>query len=211
MIFTFADGAIVYKLRAPVTGIIGARFYLYLLLVHILDGIPPDAVSVLLTMIGNPSDAVQMLSTSIAALRSSGAMTWALTWSQWLALAYAQIGKSDEVWRCVSEALKLIEESNQRGAEAEVYRVAGEIALMSSEPDVAKAQSYFGRALVVANQQQAKSLELRTAMSLARLWRSQGKSQQARELLAPVYGWFTEGFDTLDLKEAKALLDEVHA
>ena len=74
-----------------------------------------------------------------------------------------------------------------------------------------KAQSYFGRALAVANQQQAKSLELRTAMSLARLWRSQGKSQQARELLAPVYGWFTEGFDTLDLKEAKALLDELHA
>jgi predicted ATPase len=72
------------------------------------------------------------------------------------------------------------------------------------EPDQAKAEAYFQRALSVARQ--AKSFELRAAMSLARLWRSQGKVQQARELLAPVYGWFTEGFDTRDLKEAKALL-----
>jgi predicted ATPase len=71
----------------------------------------------------------------------------------------------------------------------------------------AKAEAYFERALSVARQQQAKSWELRAAMSMARLWRDQGKPQQARELLAPVYGWFTEGFDTRDLKEAKALLD----
>jgi predicted ATPase len=70
-------------------------------------------------------------------------------------------------------------------------------------------QTYFERALAVARQQQAKSLELRAAMSLARLWRDQGKVSEARELLAPVYGWFTEGFDTLDLKEAKALLEEL--
>jgi predicted ATPase len=85
--------------------------------------------------------------------------------------------------------------------------MAGEIALMSPEPDTAKAQSYFERALAVARQQQAKSWELRAAMSMARLLRDQGKPGEARELLAPVYGWFTEGFDTLDLKEAKALLD----
>ena len=72
-----------------------------------------------------------------------------------------------------------------------------------------KRKTYFERALAVARQQQAKSWELRAAMSMARLWRDQGKPQQARELLAPVYGWFTEGFDTLDLKEAKALLDEL--
>jgi predicted ATPase len=72
-----------------------------------------------------------------------------------------------------------------------------------------KAQSYFERALAVARQQKAKSWELRAATSMARLWRDQGKPQQARELLAPVYGWFTEGFDTLDLKEAKALLEEL--
>ena len=77
---------------------------------------------------------------------------------------------------------------------------------MSPDPDAAKAEAYFERALAVARQQQAKSWELRAAMSIARLWRDQGKVQQARELLAPVYGWFTEGFDTRDLKEAKALL-----
>jgi predicted ATPase len=88
--------------------------------------------------------------------------------------------------------------------------MAGVIALMSAAPDAAKAQEYFERALSIARQQQAKSWELRAAMSLARLWRDQGKRQEARELLAPVYGWFTEGFDTLDLKEAnKALLDEL--
>ena len=77
------------------------------------------------------------------------------------------------------------------------------------EPDPTKAEAYFERALAIARQQQAKSWELRAAMSRARLWRDEGRSQQARELLAPVYGWFTEGFDTLDLKEAKALLDEL--
>ncbi len=80
----------------------------------------------------------------------------------------------------------------------------------SPEPDGARAQAYFERALAVARAQQAKSYELRAAMSMARLWRVQGRRQQARDLLAPVYGWFTEGFDTLDPKEAKALLDELH-
>ena len=88
-------------------------------------------------------------------------------------------------------------------------RGAGEVALMGPHPDAAKAEAYFDRALAVARQQQAKSWELRAATSLARLWRSQGKVQQARELLAPVYGWFTEGFDTRDLKEAKVLLEEL--
>ena len=102
-----------------------------------------------------------------------------------------------------------METTKERLFEAEINRVAGEIALKSPEPDAAKAEAYFERALAVARQQQAKSWELRAAMSIARLWRDQGKPQQARELLAPVYGWFTEGFDTLDLKEAKALLDEL--
>jgi predicted ATPase len=77
--------------------------------------------------------------------------------------------------------------------------------------DPAKAEAYFKRALAVARQQQAKSLELRAATSMARLWRDQGKRDEARDLLAPVYGWFTEGFDTLDLKDAKVLLDELAA
>ena len=102
-----------------------------------------------------------------------------------------------------------MEAAKERWCEAEVNRIASEIALQSPESDAAKAEAYFERALVVARQQQAKSWELRAAMSMARLWRDQGKPQQARELLAPVYGWFTEGFETLDLKEAKALLGEL--
>ena len=102
-----------------------------------------------------------------------------------------------------------LETNKERCWEAEVNRVTGEIALMSTEPDAAKAQAHFERALAVARGQQAKSLELRAAMRMARLLRDQGKREEARDLLAPVYGWFTEGFDTLDLKAAKALLDEL--
>jgi predicted ATPase len=101
-----------------------------------------------------------------------------------------------------------VETAKEKWCEAEVHRVAGEIALKSPESDATKAQAYFERALAVARAQQAKSWELRAATSLARLWRDQGKPDEAHDLLAQVYGWFTEGFDTLDLKEAKALLDQ---
>jgi len=104
-----------------------------------------------------------------------------------------------------------METSKEIWFEAEVHRTAGEIALMPPKPQAVKAEAYFERALAVAREQQAKSWELRASMSLARLWRSQGKVQQARELLAPVYGWFTEGFDTRDLTEAKALQEELAA
>ena len=105
--------------------------------------------------------------------------------------------------------MTLVETTKERWCEAEVYRMAGEIALLSSELDAARAEAYFEHSLAVARQQQAKSWELRAAMSMARLWRDQGKRKEAHELLAPVYSWFTEGFDTLDLKEAKALLDDL--
>jgi predicted ATPase len=91
--------------------------------------------------------------------------------------------------------------------EAEVTRIAEEMALKAPQASSTKGGGHI--ALTVSRQQQAKSWELRAAMSMARLWRDQSKRDQARELLAPVYGWFTEGFDTLDLKEAKALLDEL--
>ena len=109
------------------------------------------------------------------------------------------------------DEMAAVENAKEKWCEPEVYRVAGEIALNSPEPDAAKAQTYFESALSVARAQQAKSWELRTAMSMARLWRDQGRRDEARELLAPVYGWFTEGFDTLDLKDAKALLSELHS
>ena len=102
-----------------------------------------------------------------------------------------------------------IETTKEAWYEADVHRIAGEIALMSPERDSARAEAYFERALEVARAQHAKSWELRAAASMARLWREQGKRDEARELLAPVYGWFTEGFDTMDLKEAKTLLAEL--
>ena len=108
---------------------------------------------------------------------------------------------------CISEAMDAVAASREKWWEAEVHRITGEITLM--ERDAAKAEACFERALAVAREQHAKSWELRAAMSMARLWREQGKRDEARELLAPVYGWFTEGFDTLDLKQAKALLDEL--
>jgi predicted ATPase len=128
-----------------------------------------------------------------------------------LARAYAQLGQFDDAWRCIGEAMTAIETTKESWCEAEANRVAGDIALMSPQPDAAKAEGYYNRALAIARQQQAKSWELRAALSLARLWRDLGKVRQARELLAPVYGWFTEGFDTRDLREAKALLEELAA
>jgi predicted ATPase len=102
-----------------------------------------------------------------------------------------------------------VETTKERWFEAEANRIAGEIALLLPEPDVAKAEACFERALAVAREQQAKSWELRAAMSMARLWRDQGRRLQARGILAPIYGWFTEGFATIDVKQAKVLLDEL--
>ena len=123
-----------------------------------------------------------------------------------LARAHADLGQFDDARRCIDEAITAVETAKEKWFEAEVYRIAGEIALKPPEPDAEKAEAYFERSLAVAREQQAKSWELCAAMSMARLWRNQGKRNQARELLAPVYGWFSEGFDTRDLKEAKGLL-----
>jgi predicted ATPase len=126
-----------------------------------------------------------------------------------LAIAYAELGQPDDARRCIDDAIDKVERSKEKWCEAEVHRIAGEIAVKSLAPDAEKAEKYFDRALAIARQQQAKSWELRAAMSIARLWCEQGKREEARDLLASVYGWFTEGFDTLDLKQAKALLDDL--
>ena len=164
-----------------------------------------------LALTGKASDPVQMISSGITAFRATGTASLMPAYLSYLARAHAELGQFDDAWRCIREAMTAVETTKEKWWEAEVYRTAGEIALLSPEPDAPKAEAYFERALAVARQQQAKSWELRAAMSMARLRRDQGKVQQARELLAPVYGWFTEGFDTLDLKEAKTLLDELHA
>jgi predicted ATPase len=163
-----------------------------------------------LVLTGNASEAVRLITDGIAASRSTGSTIYLPTNLSNLALAYAQLGQFNDAWLSIREAIGGVEATKGRFLwEAEVYRKAGEVAIMSPEPDVPKAEAYFNRALAVACEQQAKSWELRAAMSMARLWRDQGKRDQARDLLAPVYGWFTEGFDTLDLKQAKALLDEL--
>jgi predicted ATPase len=161
-------------------------------------------------LLGNASDAVQKIASAINAYRSMGSTLNLPEYLVHLANAHAQLGQIDDAWRCIGEAMTIMEASGETWCEAELHRNAGEIALISPTPNAAKAEAYFERALAVARQQQAKSWELRAAMSMARLWRDQGKRDDARDLLAPVYGWFTEGFDTLDLKEAKALLDELH-
>jgi predicted ATPase len=159
-------------------------------------------------MTGKAADALHMINTRITALRSTGATMFSPLYLSYLARACVELGKFDDASHWISEARAAMETSKESWWEAEINRIEGELAL-KSPPDAARAEVYFERALAVARQQQAKSWELRASMSLARLWRDQGKPQQARELLAPVYGWFTEGFDTRDLKEAKALLQEL--
>ena len=166
---------------------------------------------VLSALTGKPLNAIELITSGITALRPTGVTLGMPWWLFHLAIANADLCQLDDAWRYIDQAMSTTEATKEKWCEAEVNRVAGEIALKSLQPEAAKAQEYFEHALAVARQQQAKSWELRAAMSLARLWHNQGKTQQARELLAPVYGWFTEGFDTRDLQEAKALLEELEA
>jgi predicted ATPase len=159
---------------------------------------------------GQGADAVHKITDGLNAHRSTGAAHFVPLYLSYLAMTYAKSGNFDDAARCIAEAMAAVEATKERCWEADVHRVAGDIALRSPL-DAAKAEVSFERALALAHKQQAKAWELRAALGLARLWRDQGKRQQARDLLAPVYGWFTEGFETLDLKEAKALLDELHA
>jgi class 3 adenylate cyclase/tetratricopeptide (TPR) repeat protein len=160
-----------------------------------------------LAMTGKAADALHMINTGMTALRSTGATMFSPLYLSYLARACVELGKFDDASHWISEARVAMQTSKESWWEAEIDRIEGELAL-KSPLDVARAEVYFERALAVARHQQAKSWELRAAMSMARLWRDQGKPQQARELLAPIYNWFTEGFDTRDLKEAKALLEE---
>ena len=147
-----------------------------------------------------------MIASGSTTYRSTGSRVYLPFFLSHLSWTHAEVGQVNDARRCISEAMTALETTKETWFEAEVHRLSGEISLLSPEPDAEKAQTHFECALAVARQQQAKSWELRAAMSVARLWRDQGKRQQAHDLLAPVYGWFTEGFDTLDLKNAKALL-----
>jgi predicted ATPase len=156
---------------------------------------------------GKAWDAVHTITAGINAWRLTGARVWVPLYLSHLANAYADIGNFEDAWRCIREATTAVETTKEKLWEAEIYRTAGEIALLSPEPNAKVAEANFARALRVARTQHAKSWELRAAMGMARLWGAVSKRCEARGVLASVYGWFTEGFDTRDLKEAKALLD----
>jgi predicted ATPase len=125
-----------------------------------------------------------------------------------LAEVSAHLGETAAGLEALAEALLTLPQSGARWWEAEVHRVRGELLRQRAVAQPGEAEACFQHALAVARRQEAKSLELRAAMSLSRLWQQQGKRAEAYELLAPLYGWFTEGFDTADLQEAKALLEE---
>ena len=164
---------------------------------------------VVLALTGRPSEAGQTITAGISALRATGSTLWIPFWSSCLAKSHIGLGQTDEAWRCINEAMTTIKTSKEKLFEPEVNRLAGEIALLSAEPDIGDAEAHFARSLAIAREQGAKSWELRAASSLARLWKDRGDCNKARGLLAPIYGWFTEGFLTRDLQEAKNLLDEL--
>ena len=153
--------------------------------------------------------AVETVTAGIDLWRSAGSTIFTPEHQFMLATAHANSGQFDHAWRCIDTAMTAMQATKERWCEAEAHRVAGEIALKSPQRDEAKAQAHFERALAIARAQHAKSWELRAATSLARLLVGQGKRKMARDLLAPVYDWFTEGFDTGDLRNAKAFLREL--
>jgi class 3 adenylate cyclase/predicted ATPase len=156
-----------------------------------------------------PSEAVRLITSGMDTRELTGATLWIPFFSSHLARAYTALGNFEDARRSIREAMMTIKRIKETWCEAEVHRTAGEIMLRAPERDAAKAEEYFNHALTVARRQEAKTWELRAAMSMARLWRDQGKRDKACELLAPVYEWFTEGFDTRDLKEAKTLLEQL--
>jgi predicted ATPase len=159
-----------------------------------------------LSLTDKAPEAIHMITTGMNGWRSTGATVFGPLFFVYLARAHAALNELDDARRCISEALVTIGTTKESWCEPEVHRIAGEIALNSRLPELAKAEAYFDRALTVARAHKAKSWELRATMSMARLWREHRDPQQARDLLAPVCGWFTEGHDTYDLREAKALL-----
>jgi predicted ATPase len=163
----------------------------------------------LLVHAGRASDAIDVGTAAVAAIRSTGATAYAPWYLSYRASAYAKLGRLDEAWRCITDALSASETTGERWCDAEIHRISADIALMSRESDPARIDAYLDRALCVAREQNASSLELRAAISLARLWHSRGRRLDARNLLAPVLERFTEGFQTPDLVEAKSLVESL--
>jgi predicted ATPase len=158
---------------------------------------------------GKATEAVKTIGSGMGAWRSTGASLWMPMHLAHLIGAYADVGHFDQAQRCVDEAVTLMHQTKERWYESDIHRIAGEVAMRTADTDLARAEALFGQALDVARTQQAKSFELRAAMSLARLWREQKRYDEARGLLAPIYNWYSEGFDTHDLRQARDLLGKL--
>ena len=162
-----------------------------------------------LALLREAQNAVRIIKFGVALAQSTGSRGWVPFCVSHLAIAHVDLGQITDARLCIGEATSHAETTGEKFFQGECYRIAGEIEQKSPERDTRKAEGYFERAIEIARAQQARSFELRAATSLARLRRDQGRRAEARELLAPVYGWFTEGFDTPDLKAAKVLLEEL--
>jgi predicted ATPase len=156
---------------------------------------------------GQGEEGIAHMRQGLAAYQAMGVKRGLPSFLALLAEAYGNVGRAEAGLRVLTEALALVDSTGERWYESELYRLKGELLLQQSSDNSTEAETCFQQAISIARAQQAKSLELRAATSLARLWQQQGKGQEAHDLLAPIYGWFTEGFDTADLQEAKALLD----
>jgi predicted ATPase len=159
-----------------------------------------------LALSGKAPEGIKMITAGITTYKSTGSRVYLPIFLAHLSRAYAEVGQFDDAWYSVGEALTAVETTKERWYEAEINRISGEIALKLPQLGPSQAEAYFERALTIARAQQAKSWELRAAMSAARFWRDRGMREKARALLAPICGWFTEGFETHDVKQANALL-----
>ena len=156
---------------------------------------------------GDVAEGISLLRSGSAAYTATGSVIWMPQNVSQLAWAYEIAGQIEEAVAQLDDALQIVEKTGERWLQAELHRHKGQLLLRQGHTETAEA--LYRKALSIAREQEAKLWELRAVMSLARLQRDQGRRAEARDLLAPVYGWFTEGFDTADLKEAKRLLDEL--
>jgi len=158
---------------------------------------------------GHHEDEIAQIQEGLAASRATGSGLWRPHFLCLLAEACLEAGRLDDGLSALTEALAAADEHENRHHEAEIHRLKGELLLKQDDSNATEAQNCFEGAIGIARKQSAKSLELRATMSLARLLAKQGRRDEARAMLADIYGWFTEGFDTADLKDAKALLDQL--
>jgi predicted ATPase len=158
---------------------------------------------------GQGAGGIMQMQQGLEVYQSTGAEMFRPYYLALLAEVHGNVRQTEEGLRLLAEAIETVHKSGGRWWEAELYRLKGELLLKRAIADKDQAEACFQQALAVARRQSAKSLELRAVSSLSRLWQAQGKRTEAQQLLAPLYGWFTEGFDTADLQEAKALLEEL--